>query len=154
MKRDYDVVVIGGGAAGLSAALAAADDGASVLLVDADTRVGGSSRLSGGHFYAAGTSLQKAAGVEDSAEAMFEHYMTLNQWLVDPAVVRRYCDLSAPTLEWVSALGVKYPVEGLYRSGVGSVPRGHPPEGAGQESSMCWRGTAVTKVWSLFSVLG
>ncbi len=134
MARDYDVIIVGSGAAGLSAAVAAADTGASVLVVESEKKVGGSSRLSGGHFYAAGTSVQKAAGVtNDTADAMFEEYMTLNQWLVDPAVVRRYCDLSAPTLEWALGLGVKYPKEGLYCSGVGSVPRGHPPEGDGEE---------------------
>jgi len=108
MERDYDVIVIGSGAAGLSAAVAAADTGATVLIVEGDTRVGGSSRLSGGHFDAAGTSVQQEAGVVgDTADAMFEHYMTLNQWMVDPAVVRRYCDLSAPTFEWIKNLGVK-----------------------------------------------
>jgi len=134
MTRDYDVIVIGSGAAGLAAAVAAADAGASVLIVEADSRVGGSSRLSGGHFYAADTSVQHEAGVtDDSADAMFEHYMTLNQWLVDPAIVRRYCDLSAPTFEWVRELGVRFPKEGLYCSGVGSTPRGHQPEGGGEE---------------------
>ena len=132
--RDYDVIVIGSGAAGLSAAVAAADAGASVLVVEAETVVGGSSRLSGGHFYAAGTSVQAQAGViGDTADAMFEHYMTLNQWMVDPAVVRRYCDLSAPTFEWLRGLGVTFPKEGVYPSGVGSTPRGHQPDGAGQE---------------------
>ena len=43
MSRDYDVIVIGSGAAGLAAAIAAADAGASVLIVEADSRVGGSS---------------------------------------------------------------------------------------------------------------
>jgi len=133
MARDYDIIVIGSGAAGLAAAVAAADAGASVLVVEGEKQVGGSSRLSGGHFYAAGTSVQKEAGVEDTPDAMFEHYMTINQWLVDPSIVRRYSDLSAPTLEWVKGLGVNYPVEGLYCSGVGSVPRGHPPEGDGEE---------------------
>lgn len=91
MSRDYDVVVIGSGAAGLSAAVAAADAGASVLVVEADKQVGGSSRLSEGHFYAAGTSIQREAGIEgDTAEAMFEHYMTLNQWMVEPSVVWRF----------------------------------------------------------------
>ncbi len=133
MPRDYDVIVIGAGAAGLSAAVAAADTGARVLVVEGDTQVGGSSRLSGGHFYAAGTSVQAQAGVYgDTADAMFEHYMTLNQWLVDPAVVRRYCDLSAPTFEWLQALGVKFPAQGVYPSGVGSIPRGHQPEGSGE----------------------
>ena len=36
MTRDYDVIVIGSGAAGLSAAVAAADEGASVLIVEGD----------------------------------------------------------------------------------------------------------------------
>jgi fumarate reductase flavoprotein subunit len=134
MARDYDVIVVGSGAAGLAAAVGAADAGASVLVVESEKRVGGSSRLSGGHFYAAGTSVQREAGVlGDNADDMFEHYMTLAQSLVDPAVVRRYCDLSAPTLEWAIGLGVKYPKEGLYASGVGSTPRGHPPEGEGAE---------------------
>ncbi len=140
MARDFDVIVVGSGAAGLSAALAAADAGASVLVVEGDTQVGGSSRLSGGHFYAAGTSLQQAANIQDSADAMFEHYLTLNQWQVDPAVVRRYCDLSGPTFEWLQDLGVTFPQAGLYQSGVGSTPRGHQPEGAGQEVVNCLDG--------------
>ncbi len=132
MSHDYDVAVIGSGAAGLAAAVAAADAGASVVVLEADTRVGGSSRLSGGHFYAAGTSIQREAGIQDSADAMYEHYMTLNQWLVEPSVVRRYCDLSAPAFEWVRELGVAFASDTLYQSGVGTVPRGHPPEGAGE----------------------
>ncbi len=132
VMRDYDVIVVGAGAAGLAAALAAAKAGASVLVADAGERVGGSSRLSGGHFYAAGTTAQREAGIADDADAMFEHYMTLNQWMVDPAVVRRYCDLSAPTFEWIRELGVEFPAAGVYVSGVGSVPRGHQPEGAGE----------------------
>ena len=63
MARDYDLIIVGSGAAGLSAAVAAADEGASVLIVEGDTRTGGSSRLSGGHFYAAGTSVQQTAGI-------------------------------------------------------------------------------------------
>lgn len=133
MKRDYDVIVIGAGAAGLSASVAAADAGASVLTIEADKQTGGSSRLSGGHFYAAGTSVQREAGITgDNAEAMFEHFMTFNQWMVEPSVVRRYCELSAPAFEWLLDQGVRFPVEGLYISGIGDVPRGHQPDGDGQ----------------------
>jgi fumarate reductase flavoprotein subunit len=130
--RDYDVAVIGAGAAGLSAAIAAADAGASVIVVEADGRVGGSSRLSGGHFFAAGTNVQREAGIDDSADAMFEHVMTLNQWLLEPAVVRRYCDESAATLAWLQSIGVEFKAEHVHASGVGSVPRGHVPQGDGQ----------------------
>ncbi|BCG05695.1 hypothetical protein PPGU19_102630 (plasmid) [Paraburkholderia sp. PGU19] len=38
---DYDVIVVGGGGAGLSAAIAAAKAGASVMVVEADTKLGG-----------------------------------------------------------------------------------------------------------------
>ena len=133
-QKDYDIVVIGSGAAGLSAAVAAADKGARVLIVESQKQVGGSSRLSGGHFYAAGTSVQAEAGVtNDTADAMYEHYMTLNQWMVDPGVVRQFCDLSAPTFEWLKNLGVEFVKEGVYPSGVGSTPRGHQPTGGGEE---------------------
>ncbi len=131
MGRDFDVAVIGAGAAGLAAAVTAADSGASVIVLEAGEKIGGSSRLSGGHFFAAGTSVQRAAGVEDSAEAMFEHIMVLNQWMLEPAVVRRYCDACASTLEWIRGLGVEFKPEHVHVSGVGSVPRGHVPEGEG-----------------------
>src|SRR5690606_5616738 len=51
-SRDYDVVVVGAGGAGLSAAAMAAREGARVLLLEAGERVGGSTALSGGVFYA------------------------------------------------------------------------------------------------------
>ncbi|MFN0096990.1 MAG: FAD-dependent oxidoreductase [Dehalococcoidia bacterium] len=132
MARDYDVVVIGSGAAGLAAAVTAHDEGARVLVLEADNIVGGSSRLSGGHFYAAGTSVQKASGVsDDTPDAMFSYFMTLNQWKIEPAVARRYCDLATPTFEWLRELGVVYKPERVYISGIDTVPRGHPPEGEG-----------------------
>jgi fumarate reductase flavoprotein subunit len=133
VERDFDVVVIGAGAAGLAAAVAAADAGATAVLLEAGTEVGGSSRLSGGHFFAAGTSVQREAGVEDSADAMFEHIMTLNQWMLEPSVVRRYCDASGATLDWLRSFGVEFKPEHVHVSGVGSVPRGHVPQGEGRE---------------------
>ena len=99
-EYDYDVIVVGAGAAGLAAAVAAHEGGASVVVVDADDKVGGSSRLSGGHFYASGTSLQRERGItDDSPDDMFEYWMTLNQWMIEPAVARKYCDSAGPTLE-------------------------------------------------------
>ena len=61
MKRDYDVVVVGAGGAGMAAAIMASDAGASVIVLEADDRIGGSTSLSGGVFYAAGTSVHRAA---------------------------------------------------------------------------------------------
>lgn len=128
---DYDVIVIGTGVAGLSAAALAVDAGASVLMVEAAARTGGSSALSGGVFYAAGTSLQREEGIADDATAMFEYYMTLNQYKLEPALVRILCEESASAFEWLRALGVEFTADNLYASGVDKVRRGHRPTSGG-----------------------
>jgi fumarate reductase flavoprotein subunit len=128
---DYDVVVVGGGGAGMAAAITAADAGARVLLTESEGALGGSTALSGGVLYAAGTAVQRELGIEDSADLLFDHYMTLNQWAVEPAVVRRLCDDAAPTLDWLLGLGVEFPTTELYPSGVEKVPRGHKARGKG-----------------------
>ncbi len=128
---DYDVVIVGAGGAGLVAALTASDQGASVLLVESEEIVGGSSRLSGGIIYAANTSVQRAAGVEDSVEDAYDYYMTLNQWRLEPALVRRLCEGGSEVVDWLISLGVEFKPEALYASGVESVPRGHSPTGSG-----------------------
>ncbi|MGA0840417.1 MAG: FAD-dependent oxidoreductase [Pseudomonadales bacterium] len=132
MERDYDVIVVGGGGAGMSAAIMAADAHARVLLVDADRKLGGSTSLSGGVYYAAGTPQQHARGYpDDSADALFEYYMTLNQYRVEASLARRLCDRAADGLAWLTAMGVEFRAEDLYASGVESVPRGHAALGNG-----------------------
>jgi fumarate reductase flavoprotein subunit len=134
-----DVVVIGGGGAGLSAAVSAAEQGASVLLFESQKELGGSTQLSAGLFTAAGTSVQQGLGVEDSAERFFQHYMDLNQWLLEPGLVKAFCDNAGPTLEWLIGLGVEVPAvvsssahePGLCRAGVEDVWRGHVPKDQG-----------------------
>ena len=134
-----DVVVIGGGGAGLAAAVSAAEKGASVLLFESQKQLGGSTELSAGLFTAAGTSVQRGLGIDDSPERFFQHYMDLNQWLLDPGLVKAFCDNAGPTLEWLIGLGVEIPAvvsssahePGLCRAGVEDVWRGHVPKDQG-----------------------
>jgi flavocytochrome c len=136
---DYDVIVIGGGGAGLAAAVSAAEQGKSVILFESEGELGGSTQESAGMFTAAGTSVQKALGIEDTVERFFQHYMDLNQWLLKPGLIRRFCELSAPTLEWMLELGVEIPAQispnahtpGLTRAGVEDVWRAHVPKDQG-----------------------
>lgn len=128
----YDVIVLGGGGAGMCAAIEACDAGARVALLEADGRLGGSTALSGGVFYAAGTRVQRAAGIaDDGPEDMFHYYMTLNQYRVEASLVRALCDGAAAGVEWLMSLGVAFPPEALYPSGVETVARGHAPTGRG-----------------------
>ena len=130
MSVDYDVVVVGGGGAGLCAALSAAQNGAEVLLLEAAPKLGGSAALSGGAFYAAGTPIQKAAGVNDTADAMYHYYMIVNQYRLEPSLVRRLCDESADVMEWLQDLGVEFHKD-VYVAGLANVARGHRGIGGG-----------------------
>lgn len=131
-KGDVDVIVVGSGMAGLSAALEAAEHGGNVLLVEAATSLGGVSRLSTGIMMAAGTSLQRACGLEDSPDALFHDYMLGNHWDVVPSVVRRLVDELPETFDWIRGLGVTF-AEQLFQAGEESAPRGHAVPGQGQE---------------------
>lgn len=132
MGADFDVIVVGGGGAGLSAAHAAVEHGARVLIVDAGDRLGGSTNLSGGHVYAAGSSVQRAAGVEgDTPEAAFHYYMTLNQHQLEPRVARRLCEEAPAAIDWLISLGVEFRPEALKVGGIDGNRREHVPTGAG-----------------------
>jgi fumarate reductase flavoprotein subunit len=132
MTWDFDVIIVGGGGAGLAAAIEATKAGASCIILEADKKLGGATALSGGVFYAADTSVQRARGIDDTADAMFEYIMALNQWALKPDIIRYICENSGPTLEWLIALGTVFPPEFLVCSGVERAARGHPSRGAGE----------------------
>jgi fumarate reductase flavoprotein subunit len=118
------VVVIGGGAAGWAGALAAAQNGAEVVLLEKLVESGGSSALSGGCLAFAGTDLQAAAGVEDSAERLFADLCEVGQGVNDAGLVRTYCDAQLHTYGWLKEAGVRFSPVIETASGQ-SVPRVH-----------------------------
>ena len=81
------VVVIGAGGAGMLAAITAANNGFQVMLLEKSTRRGCNTEWSGGLVQAAGTRVQRAAGVEDSTQTMFDDIMAKNGYRSDPAIV-------------------------------------------------------------------
>lgn len=74
VEKTVDVVVIGGGLAGLSAANAAADNGASVVLLEKLGFTGGSSMLSGGSMLAAESHIQKQYNMDQTKEELEQYY--------------------------------------------------------------------------------
>jgi succinate dehydrogenase/fumarate reductase flavoprotein subunit len=138
---EADVVVAGFGGAGACAALEAAKQGASVLLLDKAEVPGGSTRLSGGIVYAAGTKLQRQAGIDDTPEAMFKYIMACGQGRAVPELVRVAAERSAGNVAWLESLGAVFPAELLAMSGMEAEPeyaavtpptkRGHRVKGTG-----------------------
>ncbi|QGK70376.1 FAD-binding protein [Allosaccharopolyspora coralli] len=154
-----DVVVVGFGAAGACAAIEAARAGAEVVLVDRFTG-GGATRLSGGVVYAGGgTSVQRAAGVDDSTEAMRAYLAEEVGDAVSAETLTRFCADSPAMIGWLSELGVpfesslcpyktSYPSNrhylyysgsesaGGFRDAARPAPRGHRVRGRGTSGSV------------------
>ena len=154
---EADVVVVGFGAAGACAALEAAAAGRSVVVLDR-FEGGGATALSGGVVYAGGgTPQQRAAGVTDTAAAMFGYLRTEVGDVVPPATLRQFCDDSVAMLGWLEEHGVpfdgslcpdktSYPTNRHYLYYSGSevsaravappAPRGHRTRGRGTSGGL------------------
>ncbi len=118
------LLVVGGGLAGFCAALQAAEAGLDVLLIEKLGDTGGSSAMSGGCLAFAGTDLQAAQGVADSAELLEQDLTEVGQHEADPALVHAYVQHQLATYEWLKSRGVRFsPV--IETSSGQSVPRVH-----------------------------
>lgn len=108
IKESFDLVVVGAGMAGVCATIEAAEKGLNVLLVDVSYG-GGASGISGGVVYAGGgTSTQHEAGVEDSIDNMFNYLKLEVGGVVSDETVRRFCEESPASIEWLKDKGVKF----------------------------------------------
>ena len=74
-----DVLVIGAGGAGMTAAATAAENGASVILIDKAAAVGGNTILCGGAFNAADPEVQKLEEMSESQNRELASYLELDE---------------------------------------------------------------------------
>lgn len=105
---ETDVVVVGFGISGGCAALEAARAGARVVLLERAAEHGGTSAMAGGHFYlGGGTAVQRAVGVEDSAEEMAK-YLTAVSLDPDEDKIRAFSEDSVEHFDWIEELGITF----------------------------------------------
>lgn len=159
---EADVVIIGSGAAGLPAAIKAADEGASVIVVETNYDVGGHAIISGGHMaLGGGTSAQKKYNIADSPDTVFSD---LTDWSIvqpngspdhrynDRPVMRAFADHCALTFEFLLANGVVFADKAPDNHGASTTGNSAPREnhafwtkGAGLESPNAAAGTGVIR---------
>lgn len=115
MNRQYDVIVVGAGPGGMSAAVAAADQGASVLVLEALDEIGGNAVWSTGYLAFCRIDMQDALGLVDSedqfmrdalaeVERQREHYGVI--W--DEALTRLYAERSASVYRFLRSHDVSF----------------------------------------------
>lgn len=135
---DTDVVVIGFGAAGACAAIEAAEAGAKVTLFERNSGSGGASALSGGEIYiggGGGTDAQRAAGFEDTTEALTAYLKAAGGPCVDEAKCDLYAQHSLAHYDWLKAQGVPY--RGNYLPGKHIEPV--------DDSTLIWSGSEAAE---------
>src|SRR6476646_8388545 len=83
------VLVIGAGACGTIAALAAKENGAEAVILERDAKPSGSTSLSSGQIPAAGTKLQRAAGLmDDTPELLYQDILHKAHGECDAGIAR------------------------------------------------------------------
>ena len=107
-NKETDVLVIGGGLAGLCAAIEAANAGAEVTLLEKLNECGGSSVLSGGLLAFSGTDMQKAAGINDSDEQLYDDIRRAGGQQNVEALVRTYVAHQLSAYTWLKNLGTQF----------------------------------------------
>ena len=152
---EADVIVVGFGGAGACAALEAAQNGASVLVLDR-FHGGGATAASGAIIYAGGgTPYQKAAGFDDTVDEMYKYLkQEVGEGVMSDETLRRFCEGSAADIQWLAEAGVpfegsmcpfktSYPTDdyylyfsgsennGAYKAKAKPAPRGHRAKGPG-----------------------
>lgn len=111
MEKTYDVIVIGGGGTGLAAAIAARDIGRSVVLLEKNPQLGGTTGLSVGSITATNTPHQLRAGVKD---APADHYADMPGFAPgledrdNPELRKLLTDNVPATFRWLMSLGLTF----------------------------------------------
>lgn len=107
---DYqaDAVVLGYGAAGAAAAIEAADNGATVIIVEKEALPGGSMARCGGAIMGAGTRVQTELGYEDGADQLYDWIMTCTDGLCPEEIARTYADHAGANVDWLEDLNTEY----------------------------------------------
>lgn len=99
---EVEVLIVGAGACGCCAALAANERGAEVLILERDAKPTGNTSLSGGQIPAAGTKLQKAAGLlDDTPEILAQDLINKAHGQCDAELARHVAAESARTIDWL-----------------------------------------------------
>jgi len=107
-----DIIVVGAGGAGLMAAITAANDGASVILLEKSGHVGGNTLCAANGINAYDSKVQLADETYIAADTSVEQFTALQtNELSRENLVAAFIENSGEALDYLSGLGVEFTVE-------------------------------------------
>ncbi len=102
---EADIIVVGFGNAGIPAAVTAHDKGAKVMVLETSSGMASSLAMIAGGTPFAGTDIQKAEGIEDSADELCEEAIKISGG--SPELWRAIADRQLETYEFLKSIGAK-----------------------------------------------
>lgn len=124
-KHEADILIVGGGMAGISAAIAAHQNGGDVILIDEKEYLGGNSVLSTGTFIFGGTSVQAAVGIEDDADSFYNWAIENSGNRKDPVQVAMIAYHGQEYIDFLAALDVHFNEKKVNSTDGSTINRGH-----------------------------
>lgn len=120
-----DVVVVGSGFAGLTAAIAAAKTGCSVLVLEKRDFFGGNSWISGGVLSAVYPEMQQKWSIDDSTGRMYDDMIRAGHGASDPALVQLLASRSGDAVRFLKDDLKMTFLDRIDQCGGHSVPRSY-----------------------------
>ncbi len=104
---EADVAIVAGGMSGLCTAASAAETGASVIVFEKTSTVGGAANMGMG-FFAVESHIQKANLIGLTVDEAFMRFMNFNHWKANAALVHKLFAQSGSTVKWIEDMGVEF----------------------------------------------
>ena len=124
---DYeaDIIAVGAGGAGLSCGIEGTELGMSVIVLESQKNVGGSSALCNGGIAMPNTPLQREQGIEDSVDTFYNDLVEMTKEDNNPEWLRMHCEKAEGLYDWLTGMGLQFKAESLLPTQGASVPREH-----------------------------
>ena len=107
MHKQTQIAIIGAGASGMAAATAAAEAGAQVMVIEANSAIGGNGLFPRGIF-GVDSKIQRRRLIFADHDEMFLRCMDYAHWKIDARIVRVLINRSGDTIDWLEARGVGF----------------------------------------------
>ncbi|MBQ7785273.1 MAG: FAD-dependent oxidoreductase [Clostridia bacterium] len=124
-KHESDILVVGGGMAGISAAIAAQQNGGDVILIDEKEYLGGNSVLSTGTFIFGGTSVQAALGIADDPDTFYSWAIENSGGRKDPVQVAMVAYHGQEYIDFLAEMDVYFNDKKVNSTDGSEINRGH-----------------------------